>query len=72
MIHKFIYVFSKEISDSLKEKGFNTVMQDKNNGIYIFENNPEIHHGLVKDSFVYSNTLVFGNNTKTSVTESRC
>lgn len=58
-MYKFIYVFTKEMSDVLVTLGFSLVKSDEKNKIYIFENNPEKEFTFSKKDFVFSNTLTF-------------
>lgn len=58
-MYKFIYVFTKEISDSLVAQGFDLVKSDEKNNVYIFENNPKLRLVFSKKDFALSNTLTF-------------
>lgn len=58
-MYKFIYVFVKEASDALIERGFNLVKSDEKNKVYVFENNPNLKFTFSKKDFVFSNTLTF-------------
>lgn len=58
-MYKFIYVFTKEISDALAAQGFNLVKSDEENKIYVFENDPTAKLQFSKGDFVFSNILTF-------------
>lgn len=58
-MYKFIYVFDKETSDTLIKQGFILVKSDKQNKVYIFENNSRNKLNFSKKNFVFSNTLTF-------------
>ena len=57
---KFIHVFTKELKDKLLLDGYKLL--NKNNGIYIFENNKSLKFEfseLDKKQFIFSNTMTF-------------
>lgn len=51
-MYKFIYIFDKEIADSLIGQGFDLVKIDEEKNLYVFENNPKITFKFSKKDFV--------------------
>lgn len=60
-MYKFIYVFSKEKAEQLKEIGFALVKEDADKGIYVFENPESATEKICfsNNDFVLSNMLIF-------------
>lgn len=55
----FIYVFSEEARDALKESGYTLLKQDPLQSLYIFRNTPELRFDLRPEDFIYSDILTF-------------
>ena len=58
-MYKFIYAISREASDLLVAQGFRLIKEDKNNNIYIFENDEKKSFNFSTGNFAFSDILTF-------------